>query len=1399
MKMKIARLLCLFLLPSVAGAAVLKKAEVTAVINEVKLLDPSAGERGARVADVVEGEIGVKTGIKSRAELLFQDKTLTRLGANTLFSFNEGTRNLELEHGTMLLQCPKGVGGAKIRTAAVTAAITGTTILLEYSPAPTPKRPPGYIPTIAEMTPDEALAELQHPRRNYSQAERSALEAKAKKRKKGGSGGYVKVLVLEGTLRLFLNTRMGESVLVSAGQMIILDPKADVIPPPVQFDIAHLAQTSLLVDNKVWGNVATDLSLALVAKEETAQSKQIARGQLLATNLVIPGSGTEVFSVAQLNEINQAPPIAFLNPVSSPTGNPPTAPPTQTVPVTGNPPPPANGQPILTAITSSNPYIVDSGTVISTDPSITRGGVKDYGLIGNSGGGQDLAVFAFGSRSPFDANIISPPNQDTPITGGIAGFKFLNLQLTGVPSVVTTGGTQYLGLIADGTITTGNPGGVFNLDVLHTLFLGTVDGTITMGPQFSFTSTAVYVPIRGNDDHPVDFVLYARGATSDLLFGSNVNFGDRQLGLNAEHNVVVSSQISAISSTDPLTRYDSDVGITAGNDFILSPTGQITASQINIQAQDVVGSSGLVNTVNLQVTLQNAVTLTQSGGLLYVNTLPISQTNLQNIDVSGNAGLTVSGNVTTSTAPNPTGSNTPTIGLILNSAAGDIVINGNLTTNHELEIQTDHNFIVNPGGSVTAQNVDIDTITGGITLPGNITLTTATTSNTNGNPFGVYFNSDNGDVTNTGNVTINGHFTTNNYLQINATGNLILGPSGRITAPNISIQTQDVAGSGGAVIDGASAVINIQIQNAATLTQSGNLFYLNTLPIDETTALQNLFITSTAGINIPSNVNVNTATSNYSTFQLQSNGALNINGHLTATNDVNIQVSNLVVGASALVQAPNVNVVVTSTNAATVTVSGNNLVFNSLPIDISAIGSYTSVSAPTINVAPNLTLPGSGGVNIGETYPVFNSTGTLTGWLTDTVHVAGDITSNTGLNFSGKTTVTGNVNAAGLGIGLLTVGGSVNANESFWTGSFSNWGSPYSNNNPNGPTTGAVTASPSSLTASSVNSPSGINFAGASEGSNMGGGNTAYLPDNGHVLTLNAPTVIFDTSNASPYIGPAVFDGGDALAGNNNQGGNGGTLNVNATSDITVNTTISATTGANANGVSSGGTGGTVNLTTTGGAVTVNSSIQVSSDGLTAPTNRVSRQGGNITLQTGKTTGSGITVTNSGQLLALLNATAPGPGGTVKLISAGAGINVSGKIQADRGTINVQNNGSAGQVAINSTAQLAADVIKVGALGTNGQVTVQAGSQLNAVNTLELYGGTGALGEVLFTGAGTVNLSGGTIHIAATTVQIDSSTHVNNSGSTFVHATNNNYGVGAGGGNFQNSVTKTPLSGAPSY
>ena len=82
----------------------------------------------------VRNGTAVRTGVESRAELTFTDQTLARLGANTIFSFSGGTRHLELSGGAMLLRVPKDAGGAQINTVAVTAAITGTTVMLEFHP-----------------------------------------------------------------------------------------------------------------------------------------------------------------------------------------------------------------------------------------------------------------------------------------------------------------------------------------------------------------------------------------------------------------------------------------------------------------------------------------------------------------------------------------------------------------------------------------------------------------------------------------------------------------------------------------------------------------------------------------------------------------------------------------------------------------------------------------------------------------------------------------------------------------------------------------------------------------------------------------------------------------------------------------------------------------------------------------------------------------------------------------------------------------------------------------------------------------------------------------------------------------------------------------------------------------
>ena len=176
-----------------AAGGVLREARITQVIKDVKLLPGQAAPRPASVSDMVRGDTAVRTGAESRAELTFGDLTIARLGANTIFSFNEGTRTVDLTSGAILLRVPKDSGGAKIQTAAVTAAITGTTVMVEYH-----------------------------------------------------RDSYAKYLVLEGTMRVYLKGQLGESILMHAGQMMILNPNATRLSEVVDFDLERLWLTSLL-------------------------------------------------------------------------------------------------------------------------------------------------------------------------------------------------------------------------------------------------------------------------------------------------------------------------------------------------------------------------------------------------------------------------------------------------------------------------------------------------------------------------------------------------------------------------------------------------------------------------------------------------------------------------------------------------------------------------------------------------------------------------------------------------------------------------------------------------------------------------------------------------------------------------------------------------------------------------------------------------------------------------------------------------------------------------------------------------------------------------------------------------------------------------------------------------
>jgi hypothetical protein len=225
--------------PGQLNAASTNEARLTQVKNHVQLADSENAARRASVNDIVREETIVRTGDGSRAELGFSDETVVRLAAHTAFDFNRGTRGLNLRDGAVLVQAPKEANGATIYAGGVAAAVTGTTVMIEYHP------------------------------------------------------GFYKFLVLEGTVRSYRPGHVGDSVLVRAGQMVFGNPGA-ALSDPVDVDIDRFMKTSRFITD--FPSLRSEKS---IVGESQKQQREKSNKTLVDTNLVIFGGGTQVSVVGQ--------------------------------------------------------------------------------------------------------------------------------------------------------------------------------------------------------------------------------------------------------------------------------------------------------------------------------------------------------------------------------------------------------------------------------------------------------------------------------------------------------------------------------------------------------------------------------------------------------------------------------------------------------------------------------------------------------------------------------------------------------------------------------------------------------------------------------------------------------------------------------------------------------------------------------------------------------------------------------------------------------------------------------------------------------------------------------------------------------------------------------------------
>ena len=206
-------------------AAPLTESTFTEVVKDVNVVAATTkAAQPASVKELVKAPDLVRTGPQSRAELTAADQTITRVGANTVFSFEPTGRDINLEKGNVLFHSPAGKGGGTIRSGGAAAAVLGTTLTVSST----------------------------------------------------GTGGF-KVILLEGKGTVTLPN--GRSAALKAGQLVFVLPGQTTFGAVLDINLGKLVAGSQLVNG-----FSTPLaSLPLIQKAIDEQNQKLAKGRLVDT------------------------------------------------------------------------------------------------------------------------------------------------------------------------------------------------------------------------------------------------------------------------------------------------------------------------------------------------------------------------------------------------------------------------------------------------------------------------------------------------------------------------------------------------------------------------------------------------------------------------------------------------------------------------------------------------------------------------------------------------------------------------------------------------------------------------------------------------------------------------------------------------------------------------------------------------------------------------------------------------------------------------------------------------------------------------------------------------------------------------------------------------------------
>jgi hypothetical protein len=113
----------------------LTRAQINAYANRVELISPSGAGQIATREDCFCAGDALKTEAFSRAELVFNDGSLARLGELSQLSFWPQTRQLRLHQGTALLFVPPQQGRLFVQTPTAVTGIQNNAAVVRYVPS----------------------------------------------------------------------------------------------------------------------------------------------------------------------------------------------------------------------------------------------------------------------------------------------------------------------------------------------------------------------------------------------------------------------------------------------------------------------------------------------------------------------------------------------------------------------------------------------------------------------------------------------------------------------------------------------------------------------------------------------------------------------------------------------------------------------------------------------------------------------------------------------------------------------------------------------------------------------------------------------------------------------------------------------------------------------------------------------------------------------------------------------------------------------------------------------------------------------------------------------------------------------------------------------------------------